>query len=112
LSEDDGHRRASCSKCKETLDPFEVLWRYARTDDKLRQQAKAWAGLREAWAWIWENKGALTISRRGVRVSIEINGKRRSRKGNTCQRDGLASLIIGAVDSLKMMKKWEPGGGE
>lgn len=48
LGEDQGHRRVYCAKCDETLDPFEVLCRYAGSDDKLRRQAKSWAG-QEGW---------------------------------------------------------------
>ena len=102
------HRSITCAKCGEVLDPFEVLWRYAATDDKLKRQQAAWKGLEEAWAWLWENGATLAISRSGgVKSSVAINGKRRSRKASACQRDGLAALIIGAIEALKMMKKWE-----
>lgn len=103
-------RAVACAKCGEELDPFEVLWRYAAGDDKLRREHKARQALEGAWSWLWENGGTLSISRAGgVKSSIEINGKRRWKKANPCVRDGLPSLIINAVEALKMMKKWEQG---
>ena len=99
-------RTIACQKCGEELDPFEVLWRYAATDDKIRRQIKAHEGLAEAWKWLWDNSGTLTIGRSSVRGSLKVNGKRRTRKAMATQRDGLASLIIGAVDALKQLKRW------
>lgn len=44
-----------------------------------------------------------------MKASIQINGKRRSRSPHAASyRDGLPALIIGAVEALEMMKKWEP----
>lgn len=108
LTESSGSRRVYCRKCDETLDAFEILMRYARIDGKLRRQAKAWKELDTAWAWLWENRGALTLSRYGVKGSIKINGKRRSKKPHSAGHDGLAGMIINAVEALQMMKKWEP----
>ena len=107
LNEIQGHRRVYCVKCDETLDPFEVLMRYARTDDRLRRQAKGWESISKAWSWIWENGAAINISKAGgVRCSMKINGKRHTRKARCAQRDGLPALIIGAVESLKDMRRW------
>ncbi len=39
---------------------------------------------------------------------IKINGKRRSRAPHSASHDGLAGMIINAVEALQMMKKWEP----
>lgn len=97
-----------CRKCKERLDPMEILWRYARNDDRVRGEIEAWEQLEEAWRWLWDNRGSLSISQAGgVRGSISINGKRRSRKPHSAEARGLPSQIVGVVKALKLMKKWE-----
>lgn len=101
-------RVAVCAKCGDYLDPLDVLWRYAKSDDKLRRQAKAWEELDASWEWIWDNSATISISRAaGVRGAIKVNGKRRTRKASACARSGIAGLITGTVKALKQLKKWE-----
>ena len=102
--------RLFCADCGETLNPWELLLTLARQEDQDRRRDAASNHLAAALAWLYEKDGRLSYSRKGgLRVSVEIAGKRHSRRcGDFASRSHVVGLVRGIAELVPWREK-RPG---